>query len=273
MKICLATIFNRYINLILTFMKRALFFIMFLFMEHFMFSQNLVINPGFETWSKPDKLTGWTNTQGCLKDSVFVLSGEYSCRQEGTTSSRDLGQKFVVKPSTPYRFSFYYKTGTETTGNGCRVWCSWLDNSQVGITDPVIHSGFMKSEIWLKYELAVSSPENAEYFYLLVRTLPNSVTYWDDFLFEEDIVSSVSDSRVPEIKIYPNPPHNYLIISNIQDLQQIDILSITGSVVWSEEMHGEEQISIPLSQLTDGMYVIKIITKGEIYVRKFIKKN
>jgi len=254
-------------------MKRALFFVQLLLLEHILLSQNLVSNSGFETWTKPDKLKEWTNTQGCLKDSAFVVSGEYSCRQEGTTSSRDLGQKFAIKPSTPYRLSFYYKTGTETTGNGCRVWCSWLDNSQVAMADPVIHSAFMKSSEWLKYEVAVTSPAEAGYFYLLIRTLPNSVTYWDDFLFEEDIVSSASELEVPKITLYPNPAHNYLTISNLINLQQIDIQNIAGEVVWSEKIQAEGQISIPVSQLPVGIYVIKIITKTEIYVRKFIKNK
>lgn len=241
--------------------------------ECILLSQNLVVNPGFETWNKPDKLTSWTNTQGCLKDSAFVFSGNYSCRQEGTTSSRDLGQKFVVKPSAQYRFSFFYKTGVETSGNGCRVWCSWLDNSQVGIADPVIHSGFMKSENWLKYEIAVTSPPEAGYFYLLVRTLPNSVTYWDEFIFEEDIVSSASDSSIPEIKIYPNPARNYLTISNSNKLEQIDILSITGVILWSEKFQSEEEITIPVSDLAEGIYLLSIHTKGGLYFRKFIKKS
>lgn len=253
-------------------MKRALFFVLLLYMEHILLSQNLVTNPGFEVWNKPDKLTGWTNTQGCLKDSAFVNSGSYSCRQEGTTASRDLGQKYVVSPSTSYRFSFFYKSGTETTGNGCRVWCSWLDNSQVGISDPVLHSGFMKSENWSKYEVSVTSPEGAGYFYLLVRTLPNSVTYWDDFIFEEDIETGKNEINYTEINIYPNPATNYLTISNIQNVQQIDIQSIIGVVVWSGRLQGEVQITIPVSQLPDGIYLIKIITKDEILIRKFIKK-
>lgn len=254
-------------------MKRALFFLLLLGMERILLSQNLVINPGFEYWMKPDKLNSWTNTQGCLKDSVFVMSGEYSCRQEATTLSRDLGQKFVVRPSAQYRFSFFYKTGTETTGNGCRVWCSWLDNSKVEIDDPVIHSGFMKSETWLKYEISITSPAEAGYFYLLVRTLPNSITYWDEFIFEEDIVSSVSDLRVPEINIYPNPARNYLTISNIHNIQHIDIQSITGVIVWSGKFRNEKVVTIPVAQLSEGVYLIKITCSGNTFTRKFIKTS
>lgn len=253
-------------------MKRALFFVLLLIMEQNLFSQNLVLNPGFEIWTKPDKLSIWTNTQGCLKDSALVFSGGYSCRQEGTTSSRDLGQKFAVKPSAQYRFSFYYRTGTETTGNGCRVWCSWLDNTQVAIADPVIHLGYMKSETWLKYEVAVTSPAEAGYFYLLVRTLPNSVTYWDEFVFEEDITSGNTENKNPGIKTHPNPATNYLTISNLYNIQQIDIQSITGSIVWSEKFRNETEVTIPVSQLPDGIYLLRINTKGEIYVRKFIKR-
>jgi Secretion system C-terminal sorting domain len=252
-------------------MKRVYFFMLCCFISIAGNSQNLVLNSEFETWSKIDKPANWTNTQGCLKDSVFVLSGSYSCKQEATTTSRDLGQKFVVIPSTQYRFSFFYRTGTETTGNGCRVWCSWLDNSQTGITDPVIHSGFMKGDGWQKYEAAVTSPDNAGYFYLLVRTLPNSVTYWDDFIFEEDIVSSEKETTISNIKIYPNPAHNYLTISNLQQLQHIDIQNITGHTVFSEEFHGESETTIPVSGLKDGFYLIRIITNGKVITHRFIK--
>ncbi len=254
-------------------MKRAIFFVLLLLTGSLLLSQNLVTNPGFETWDRTDKPTGWTNTQGCLQESVVVMSGNFSCRQEGTTSSRDLGQRIIVKPSTHYRFSFLYKTDPGTTGNGCRVWCSWLDNSQTVIDDPVLHSGFMKSENWLKYEEPVTSPDGAGYFYLLVRTLSNSVTYWDDFIFEEDIVSTDNETTIEEIKIYPNPAHNYLIISNIQNIQHIDIQSITGNVVWEGDFHGEDSATIPVAGMVNGIYFIKIKSAGEYYLRKFIKKS
>jgi hypothetical protein len=254
-------------------MKRAIFFVQLLLIGSILLSQNLVTNPGFEAWDRTDKPTGWTNTQGCLAESVLVMSGNYSCRQEGTTTSRDLGQKVIVKPSTQYRFSFLYKSDQGTTGNGCRVWCSWLDNTQAGIDEPVLHSGFLKSDTWLKYEEAVTSPEGAGYFYLLVRTLPNSITYWDDFIFEEDLVSYDIETIVPEIKIYPNPARNYVTISNIQNLQHIDIQSLTGIIVWEGDFHGEDQATIPVAGIANGIYFIKIKSAGRYSIRKFIIKS
>jgi hypothetical protein len=252
-------------------MKRVVFLVLCLFLSIIANSQNLISNSGFENWSKPDKPAGWTNAQGCLKDSVFIQSGTYSCRQEGTTVSRDLGQKFVVRPNTQYRFTVLYKTGAETSGNGCRIWCSWLDNNQTGISDPVVHSGYLKSDNWQKYEAVVASPEGAGYFYLLVRTLPNSTTYWDDFIFEEDIVSSEKEATIQKIRIYPNPAHDYVIISNIHQLQQIDILNITGFSVWSEEFQDEDEVEIPVSGLPNGIYIVRIHATGKIITRRIIK--
>lgn len=73
-------------------MKRAIFFVLFLSMELLSFSQNLIVNPGFETWEKINKPVGWTTTQNCLKDSVCINSGNYSCRHEGGTTTKYLGQ-------------------------------------------------------------------------------------------------------------------------------------------------------------------------------------
>jgi hypothetical protein len=258
-------------------MKRAIFFVLLLVMEPVSFSQNLVVNPGFEIWGKIDKPTDWTNTQGCQKDSVFVLSENYSCRQEGSTSSRDLGQKFVISPGKHYRFSFFYKTGTLTTGNGCRVWCEWLDENKNAIDDPlsepVLHSGFMRSEEWKQFSAEITSPANAANFYLLVRTLPKSITYWDDFVFEENEVTYDPEEKPSGIMIYPNPAHDYLIINNIQNLQHINIQSLTGIIILSYHFSGEQTVTIPVSGLPDGLYIINIITSDKLITRKFIKKS
>lgn len=252
-------------------MKRVVFFVLCFVVSISAFPQNLVINSGFDNWSRTDKPANWNNTQGCLKDSVYIVTGNYSCRQEATTSSRDLGQKFAVLPGTNYRFSFFYLTGSETSGNGCRVWCSWLDNSQAGIADPVIHSTFLKSESWQKYEAAVTSPETAGYFYLLVRTLPNSITYWDDFVFEEDIATSAKETIKTDIEIYPNPASDYLTIKNIQNIESVDVLSITGSIVYSEKTINEGEIIIPVSKLPQGIYFVRTFSQGKQYIIKFIK--
>jgi hypothetical protein len=129
----------------------------------------------------------------------------------------------------------------------------------------------MKSDTWQKYEAAITSPETAGYFYLLVRTLPNSVTYWDDFVFEEDIATSANEKMKPDIEIYPNPASDYITIQNIQNTQSVDIMSITGSIVYSEKTISDGEIIIPVSQLPQGIYFIRTLRQGKQFIIKFIK--
>jgi hypothetical protein len=259
-------------------MKRALFSLQLLLMGHILLSQNLVINSGFETWTKINKPAGWTHIENCLKDSSSVISGSYACKHSGgATTTSDLGQTITVSPGKEYALTLYFKTVITASGNGARIWCYWKDASGATILDPatddIMRPAFMKSSEWEQFSIIVLAPATAAFFYLEVRTYPNSIAYWDDIVFEETVETGNHETNSPDINIFPNPASNYLTISNIQNIQQIDIQSITGIVVWSEKMKGEQQRTIPVSQLQDGIYLIRIITKGEIFVRKFIKKS
>jgi hypothetical protein len=254
-------------------MKRAIIFVLLLSMEHYSFSQNLVVNPGFENWGKVTKPTGWTTSESCLKDSVNILSGSYSCRQEGSSVSKNLEQIITISPEKQYRFSFFFKTGT--TGNGCRVWCEWLDDKQVPINDPlsavILHSDFMKSDSWQQFSIDITPPAGAEYFDLLIRSLPNSITYWENFLFTENVPTYNHEEKTSEIIIYPNPASNFLNISNINNVQHIDMQNLSGITFRSFNFSGEKSASIPLSGLTNGLYILRIKMSGKTIIRKFIK--
>jgi hypothetical protein len=248
-------------------------------MGHILFSQNLVVNPGFESWDSSTKPTGWTTAQSCQKDDANIESGGFSCRQTGVTGeTKSLGQTFTINPGTQYRFSFFYKTEITGTGNGCRIWSKWTDpdNNDINdpITKPILQStkNYLKSDIWVQCSVDIMSPTNARFFHLEVRTYQNSVAYFDDFVFQENIATSNSEEKFTEIIIYPNPAHNFLNISNIQNLHHIDIQSITGIIVWSSDFSGEQSVTIPVSQLADGIYIIVIRTLNKSIIRRFIRK-
>jgi len=255
-------------------MKRGMFFVLCIAFCNVVIAQNLVVNPGFETWGSTGKPSDWANTQNCLKDSDFIKSGNYSCRQDGVTSSRDLGQRVIVSPGKHYTFSFFFKTGSATTGNGCRLWCEWLDDAKVSISDPssvaILHSAYMKSDIWQQFSCDLTSPENAGYFYLLVRTLSNSVTYWDDFVFQENFPTVNNEIQTSEIRVYPNPARNFLNISNLIALQHIEIQSLTGVAIWSSNYNYEENVAIPVSGFPHGLYLMRIRAADRIIIKKII---
>jgi len=259
-------------------MKRAIFFVLLLTMELVSNSQNLVINPGFEIWGKIDKPDSWTHVENCLKDSLSVISGKYSCLHSGGESSTsDLGQTIAVSPGNNYSLSFYYKTVITGTGNGARIWCYWKDAEGNSITDPLTDpilrpSKYLNSDTWQQFNVSITAPATAVAFYLEVRTYRNSLAYWDDFVFEADLSTFIQERDELSINIYPNPACDYLTISNIQKLQRIDIQDFEGTIIWSDNFSGENIVTIPVSGLPNGIYIIRIVSNDMFITRKFIKR-
>lgn len=258
-------------------MNRVVSFVLLFIAINQAYPQNLIINPGFETWQKINKPTGWTTALGCLKDSVIIYSGTYSCRQAATSESRELGQVVSVIPGNPYRITIWYRNDPAGSGNGCRIWSNWKDADGNSITDdislPLLHSAYLKSETWKQYSAEVIAPSNAAFFNLVLRTLPNSITYWDDIVFEESVTTGKSDIGSNNIKIYPNPACNYLIISNIQNIQRIDIQTITGIRIWSGDIISDESVTIPVSEFKEGIYIISMYGIRMKLVKKFVKSG
>jgi hypothetical protein len=259
-------------------MKRHSFFVLLLAVAISSYSQNLTVNPGFEAWDGLSKPVGWTTSQNCLKDSVFIKSGDYSCRHEGGTSSKYMGQTISVRPGVSYKLTFFYRTDITDNGNGCRIWCYWKDTDGAGISDPSTNailrpSKYLKSEAWDQFTTEATAPPEAVEFYLEVRTYPNSVTYWDDFVFEESVMTENSEKLETLPLIYPNPVSHKLIIRGIQNIQHIGIYSYTGKSVWSSHFEGEDLITIPVSHFNNGIYIICIQTRDRVISHKFIKRG
>jgi hypothetical protein len=259
-------------------MKRAIFFVLLVISCHTLSSQNLVVNPGMEIWGKVTKPTGWNISVNCQKDSGNFKSGTYACRHSSTISeTKNLGQTIEVIPEKKYRLSFYYKTETIGTEHGCRIWCSWKDATPVDITDASAKlilqpSTYMKSDTWQQFTVDITAPVNARYFYLEVRTYQNTVAYYDDFVFEENVATNNPEEELEKIDVYPNPAYDVLNISNLHNLQHIDIQTISGLTRWYADYHGEESVTIPVSELPSGLYLLRIKTVNELFIRRIIKK-
>ncbi|MCE5344757.1 MAG: T9SS type A sorting domain-containing protein [Bacteroidales bacterium] len=260
-------------------MKRATFFVPLLTFEISLISQNLVENSGFEAWEKTDRPTGWTHVENCKKDSSFVVSGRYSCLHSGGSSgTSDLGQTIAVIPGKVYTLSFYNRTVITASGKGSRIWCYWKDAEDNSLSDPSTDdilrpSKYFANDSWQLYSVTVTAPAEAAAFYLEVRTNTNSIAYWDNFVFEENVTTFIPEEKLTCVTVYPNPANDYININNIYDLQHIDILTIAGKIVWSSDFTGENSVSIPVSGLRNGMYIIRIQASGKLITRKFIKKE
>ncbi len=84
--------------------------------------------------------------------------------------------------------------------------------------------------------------------------------------------SSITASKTVEsLKVYPNPAKDVIYFESSQNIKNVEIFSISGSLVINKALNGATSINI--EDLASGMYIIKGSTQsGEIFCNK-INKN
>jgi len=84
-----------------------------------------------------------------------------------------------------------------------------------------------------------------------------------------DVFESNNNNNV----LYPNPVSESLTITNTENLKEINIYNLLGSIVYSDLYTNGSNIRIDTQKLTPGYYFVRMETKqGEIISKKFIKK-
>ncbi len=92
--------------------------------------------------------------------------------------------------------------------------------------------------------------------------------------FREFILGIGENSLMPAIKVYPNPASNHLIIE-LDDINRIDNIKITdvgGKTIMDVIHKGAKnaKLTVNLSELTNGVYIIQLSTKDGVYKRLLI---
>ena len=80
-------------------------------------------------------------------------------------------------------------------------------------------------------------------------------------------------SKLELVKLYPNPVNNILNIESELAVANVSIYSITGSLVHQVNSSRMLSQSIDISELAEGMYIIRLgFENGESYSSKLTKK-
>ncbi|MGJ8667773.1 MAG: T9SS type A sorting domain-containing protein [Patiriisocius sp.] len=72
-----------------------------------------------------------------------------------------------------------------------------------------------------------------------------------------------------QLIVYPNPAKNTLFVQNSSQIEEIEIYSITGKKVF-EAKPKSNNTTIEVSSLTNGMYILTVISEGKRSQRKFL---
>ncbi len=76
-----------------------------------------------------------------------------------------------------------------------------------------------------------------------------------------------------EFSLYPNPAHNEINIESVDHfISKVEIIDMLGKVVYSTSINGDNSLIIPVAQLDNAMYLLRMTTvDNEVVYKKFTK--
>lgn len=74
------------------------------------------------------------------------------------------------------------------------------------------------------------------------------------------------------VKIYPNPASEQItIVTDEPGIKTIGLITLNGQLVWKKETE-EKEITIPLREISNGTYILKLILNNQLIEKKIIIK-
>jgi hypothetical protein len=80
---------------------------------------------------------------------------------------------------------------------------------------------------------------------------------------------SIQNPIENKFAVYPNPTTDYIIVAGLEGNSKVDIYTITGQMVQSQNFENEIQINIDLNT---GMYLVKVSNGFQSTTKKIIVK-
>ncbi|MBO4876304.1 MAG: leucine-rich repeat domain-containing protein [Bacteroidales bacterium] len=104
----------------------------------------------------------------------------------------------------------------------------------------------------------------------------NNAEQWNYFTNIQEDCSSVEETGIADIQIFPNPVEDILNITSPEEISEIEIVNVMGQIVYRKDVNRNNAVC-DVEGLANGMYVVRIrplsLSKGaDVIPKKFIKE-
>jgi hypothetical protein len=110
--------------------------------------------------------------------------------------------------------------------------------------------------------------ENTEYQYCITAKFDKCFSDEKCETITSGTKVGIAEEQAELFRIYPNPAYNYITVTGAA-MQQILIYDITGRMVGELNPNGATQSTISVSGLENGLYLLRIYSEGELFVKRF----
>ncbi len=83
-------------------------------------------------------------------------------------------------------------------------------------------------------------------------------------------VSHIENTTENNCRVYPNPSKGISYLKSSSEIRQLEIYNLAGQIIRKIKFPVKNEIEINLTDQTNGVYLIKVITNSSTYVEKFI---
>jgi len=240
-------------------------------------AQNLLTNPGFETWASGAP-TGWTlptNTYATVSQNTTLFSEGASSLKVIATPPASSGGTYTINQSIPVTpgktytlsMSYYIETGD---GTDARIWCNFK-NGATYLTDAEMTTAGLLEKLkgpggsaanfyfpdvkgsWQTYSVDFVAPVGVTDFNFEFRTYKEpAIVYWDKMFFGEK-TTGFNNLNVNQFSAVVSGKN--LLLNNVANGSTVVIYSALGSKIQTSVI---ENGKVGLNNLTRGMYVVRV---------------
>lgn len=175
---------------------------------------------------------------------------------------------------THFHMDYYIDAGVNLVGKVLNP--KWSNHAgQAGETSALLLTHLPNTTgSWVSIDIpltdfAGSQTRAALYQFLLTSNLGS--VYVDNIYLHDNTVLSSDNFNLAKVKLYPNPTSNVLNVESIGNIQNIAIYNVLGQEVINRQIN-QNTVSLDVSDLNAGIYIIKTMVDGNVSSTKFIKE-
>lgn len=147
-------------------------------------------------------------------------------------------------------------------------------NGQTGSVPAAINDGQTASYTFNYTVPATSDMAQIKLVALLIDQADGSVVNAKEVKVQGGVSVEEKDENAFSFNVYPNPSTDFLNVSleNNSNVNTLTVVDMNGKVVYTREISGSENLlSIPVSQLSNGNYLISVSGAAASYTKVFVK--
>ena len=84
------------------------------------------------------------------------------------------------------------------------------------------------------------------------------------------LVTDLGDNEASEASLYPNPATDRVTVSSTTAIEQITVINYVGQVIFTQQLSGEQSITLNTGSYEPGVYVVRIDTESGVVTKRVV---